>query len=220
MEKLVYGGDALGRLDGRVVLAPFALPGELIRARAGQEKPGLIRARAVEILEPAPERVIAPCPYFGRCGGCHYQHAPYEYQLAAKREILAEEVRRLGKIEPPREIGVLSGEPWRYRNRAQLHIEGGRIGYWEARSHRLCAIDQCPISSPRVNDTIRALNGMLRDARWPRFLRSLEIFTDERGVQLNVVESHRPVARRFFEGARKRFPGWSRARWITRAGSA
>src|SRR5215469_2723661 len=87
VEKLVYGGDGLGRLDGRVVLAPFVLPGERIRAEAEQEKPGLLRARALEVLQPAPERVAAPCPYFGRCGGCHYQHAPYDLQLRAKRAI-------------------------------------------------------------------------------------------------------------------------------------
>ena len=102
MEKLVYGGDGLARLDGRVVFTPFVLPGERIRADAEQEKPGLVRAHTLEVLEPAPERVAAPCPYFGRCGGCHYQHAPYAYQLAMKRAILVEEFRRLGKIEPPR----------------------------------------------------------------------------------------------------------------------
>ena len=85
VEKLVYGGDGLARLDGRVVFAPFVLPGERILARAEQEKPGMVRARMLEVLEAAPDRVAAPCPVFGRCGGCHYQHAPYEYQLAAKR---------------------------------------------------------------------------------------------------------------------------------------
>ena len=139
VEKLVYGGDGLARLDGRVVLTPFVLPGERIRAQAEREKPGLVRARTLEVLEPAPERVAAPCPHFGRCGGCHYQHAPYDIQLAAKRSILAEELRRLGKIEPPGEIAVVAGEPCGYRNRVQLHVERGRIGYREARSHKLCA---------------------------------------------------------------------------------
>src|SRR6516165_4397239 len=129
VEKLVYGGDGLARLDGRVVFAPFVLPGERIRARAEQEKPGLVRARMLEVLEAASERVVAPCPVFARCGGCHYQHAPYEYQLASKRAILVEELRRLGKIEPPGEIPTISGEPWGYRNRAQLHVEDGRLGY-------------------------------------------------------------------------------------------
>ena len=102
----MYGGDGLGRIDGRVVFAPFVLPGERIRARAEQEKPGLVRARMLEVLEAAPDRVTAPCPVFGVCGGCHYQHAPYEFQLEAKRRILREELRRLGKIDAPAEIAT------------------------------------------------------------------------------------------------------------------
>jgi 23S rRNA (uracil1939-C5)-methyltransferase len=203
----VYGGEGLARLDGRVVFTPFVLPGERIRAQARQEKPGLVRAQAVEVLDRAPERVDAPCPYFERCGGCHYQHAPYEYQLKAKQAILVEELRRLGKIEPPAEIAVVSGEPWGYRNRAQLHVENGTLGYLEARSHRLCPIDHCPISSPAVNDAIRTLLSMQRDPRWPRFVRSLEVFSDERQLQLNVQETDRPVARRFFDWAAELIPG-------------
>jgi 23S rRNA (uracil1939-C5)-methyltransferase len=208
VEKLVYGGDGLARLDGRVVFAPFVLPGERIRAEALDEKPGMVRARAVEVLEPAAERVPAPCPYFGRCGGCHYQHSPYEYQLRAKREILVEELRRLGKISPPEEIAVISADPWGYRNRAQFHIHNGRVGYLEARSHRLCAVAECPVSSPAINRAIAALNEMARNPRWPRFVRSLEVFTDERQVQLNVLETDRPVARRFFEWCAESIPGF------------
>jgi 23S rRNA (uracil1939-C5)-methyltransferase len=158
------------------------------------------------VLEPSPERVAPPCPVFGRCGGCHYQHAGYEFQLACKRAILAEELRRLGKIEPP-EIDVVSGEPWAYRNRAQVHIEHGSLGYREARSHKLCAIDRCPIVSPKIDETLGALSAMLRDSRWPRFVRSIEIFTDERQVQLNVLETERPVARRFFDWCAEAIPG-------------
>jgi 23S rRNA (uracil1939-C5)-methyltransferase len=207
VEKLVYGGEGLGRLDGRVVLAPYVLPGERIRAASRQEKPGLIRAETLEVLEPAPERVAPPCPYFGGCGGCHYQHASYEAQLAMKRAILAEELRWVGKIEPPESIEVLAAQPWGYRNRVQLHIEGGRLGYREARSHNLCAIDHCPISSPKVNAVIATLARMLRDPRWPRFLRSLEVFTDEESVQLNVLETGRPIARRFFAWCAEQIPG-------------
>ncbi|HEY1240384.1 MAG TPA: class I SAM-dependent RNA methyltransferase [Bryobacteraceae bacterium] len=207
VEKLVYGGDGLSRVDGRVVLTPFVLPGERIRAQPEKEKAGLIRARALEVLEPALERVPAPCPYFGRCGGCHYQHAPYELQLASKQAILAEELRRVGKMEPPAAIDVVAGEPWGYRNRVQLHIERGRLGYREARTHQLCAIDHCPISSPKLNETIAALNQMLRDRRWPRFVRTIEIFTDEQQVQLNVTDTMQPVARRFFDWCAEQIPG-------------
>src|ERR1017187_9772644 len=76
VEKLVYGGDGLGRLEGRAVLAPFVLPGERVRLGVVSEKTDLVRARLLEVLAPAPERVAPPCPYFTRCGGCHYQHAP------------------------------------------------------------------------------------------------------------------------------------------------
>lgn len=189
------------------MLAPYVLPGERVRAEVAREKPGLIWARTLEVLDPAADRIAPQCPYFGRCGGCHYQHASYQAQLAAKRAILGEELRRLGKIEPPADIQVLAGEPWAYRNRVQLHIEGQSLGYREARSRKLCPITQCPIASPKLNEAIAALNGMLRDRRWPRFLRSLEIFADEQYVQLNIMETAQPVARRFFDWCAERIPG-------------
>jgi len=207
VEKLVYGGDGLARLEGRVVLAPLVLPGERIRASAAQEKPGLVRARVLQVLEASPERVAAACPFFERCGGCQYQHASYALQLEAKRGILAEELRRLGGIEPPARIEVVPGEPWGYRNRTQIHFHEGRLGFRRMRSHELCAVDQCPIASPRINEVIRTLAAMQRDPRWPRFLRSLEVFTDEEQVQLNVIDTGRPVARRFFEWCAESIPG-------------
>ena len=208
MEKLVYGGDGLARVDGRVVMAPFVLPGEEVRAEAAAERPGLVRARPLEVLAPSPERVPPPCPYFARCGGCHYQHARYEFQVETKKAILADQLRRIGKIDPP-EIAAVSGEPWEYRNRAQFHVEANRIGYLEAHSHKLCAIDRCPIAAPRVNETLAALRGMLGDRRWPRFLRALEVFTNGDAVQLNVLESAQPVARRFFDWCAEVIPGWA-----------
>lgn len=199
VEKLIYGGDGLARLNGQVVLTPFVLPGERATVETTEQKPGLVRSKLIALLETAGERVEARCPYFGRCGGCHYQHASYDAQLGFKRAILAETLRRVGKIEPPEEIHVIAAEPWRYRNRAQFHIEGNEIGYLEARSNRLCGIEQCPISSLRINQVIATLRQMLRDARWPRFVRALEVFTNEEQVQLNVLESERPVAQRFFD---------------------
>ena len=207
MEKLVYGGDGLARLDGRVVFTPFVLPGERVRVQAEREKPGLIHARTAEILEASANRIAAPCPVFGRCGGCHYQHAPYEDQLAFKRAILEEELLRLGKITPPEEIAAIAGEPWAYRNRVQLRVESRRLGYLEMRSHKLCAVERCPIASPKLNQAIEILGRMLHDPKWPRMVRSLELFTDESGLQLNVLETDRPVARRFFEWCAENIPG-------------
>jgi 23S rRNA (uracil1939-C5)-methyltransferase len=206
IEKLIYGGDGLARVDGQVVLVPFVLPGERAAVEAVVQKPGLVRAKLVELRAAAAERVAPQCPYFGRCGGCHYQQADYETQLALKRDILAETLRRVGKIEPPEDIRVIAAEPWHYRNRAQFHIGGTELGYLEAHSHRLCPIQQCPVSSPRINTAIATLREMLRDPRWPRFVRSLEVFTNETQVQLNVLETDRPVARRFFDWCAEKMP--------------
>jgi 23S rRNA (uracil1939-C5)-methyltransferase len=206
IEKLIYGGDGLARLDGKVVLVPFVLPGESAAVEAVIQKPGLVRAKLIELRAAAAERVVPACPYFARCGGCHYQHAGYKTQIALKRDILAETLRRVGKIEPPEEIRVIAGEPLYYRNRAQFHVSGVELGYLEAHSHRLCPIEQCPVSSPRINLAITTLREMLRDPRWPRFVHSLEVFTNENQLQLNVLETERPVARRFFEWCAEKMP--------------
>ncbi len=75
------------------------------------------------------------------------------------------------------------------------------------RSHNMCAIDQCPIASPKLNQAIAILIRMLHDPKWPRMVRSLELFTDETGVQLNLTETDRPVARRFFDWCGENIPG-------------
>lgn len=207
MEKLVYGGQGLARWQGKVVLAPFVLPGERARVAPERETASLIHARLVEVLEPAAERVAPECPHFMRCGGCHYQHAGYEFQLAQKQAVLAEVFRRVAKTEISG-IGVVAGPPFGYRNRTQWRIAGGRIGYHQAGSHRLCPIERCPISSPKLNEALAALRRMIRQPRFPQFIRSLEIFTDEEQVQINIRETAgQRVARTFFEWCAAQIPG-------------
>jgi 23S rRNA (uracil1939-C5)-methyltransferase len=196
IEKWVYGGDALARVDGRVVLAPFVLPGETARLNVGEH----IHADLLEVTAAAPERVEPPCPLFTRCGGCQYQHAPYQFQVARKVDILREQLRRVGKIDYTGEIETLSGPPLNYRNRAQFHIADGRIGYLAARSHTLVPVNgECPISSPRLNQALAEMRARLPDPRFPRFVHSLEIFTNEVDLQVNVLEADRPVARSFYD---------------------
>jgi len=196
IEKWVYGGDALARVDGRVVLAPFVLPGETARLNVGED----IHADLIEVTAPAPERVEPPCPLFTRCGGCQYQHAPYQFQLARKVDILREQLRRVGKIDYTGDIETISGPPLNYRNRAQFRIADGRIGFLAARSHTLVPVTgECPISSPRLNQALAEMRARLPDPRFPRFVHSLEIFTNEVDLQVNVLEADRPVARSFYD---------------------
>jgi 23S rRNA (uracil1939-C5)-methyltransferase len=198
IEKLVYQGDGLARLDGQVVLVPFVLPGEQVSVNTRRVKNGLLRSSSPDILKASPERTAPRCEYFANCGGCHYQHAHYAFELEQKRAILRETLQRLGGITHHGELHVISGDPWYYRNRIQLHFGNGRSGFRKADSHDLCAITHCEISSPVLNEVIAKLQWAAEQPEWPGFLRSLEIFTNETELQLNVVDSVRPVAARFF----------------------
>jgi 23S rRNA (uracil1939-C5)-methyltransferase len=133
---LSYGGDALGRIpDGdRVVFVPFGLPGERVRVRLVGQRRGYARGELVEVLEPASERILPRCKHFGLCGGCHYQHMPYDLQLKAKAEILRDQFRRIGHIEnAPVQPAVACPDPYNYRNQVQFHLTPhGRLGYVRA----------------------------------------------------------------------------------------
>src|SRR5262249_32846549 len=159
-------------------------------------KGAVLRGRGVRVLTGSEHRVTPGCNYFGSCGGCHYQHAEYSYQVEQKAAILRETLKRLGQISFSGEIRTISGEPLSYRNRIQVHIERGELGYRRAESHELCPIDHCPISSPKLNQVIEHLRTGIKKPQWPRFLRSLEIFTNEADIQLTVIETDRPIASR------------------------
>jgi 23S rRNA (uracil1939-C5)-methyltransferase len=205
VEKLIYGGAGLSRDGGRVVLTPLVLPGERIVA----EPVDKLYARLIKVVEPARERVAAPCPYYGKCGGCHYQHMPYEYQVSRKIEVLREALQRIGKFDAPDAIDVLVSQPWEYRNRTQLQVGNDEIGYYRMGSNDLCPVDHCPISSPRLNEAIRALAKLVSDKKWPKFIEKIELFTNEKDVQFNVLQSKHNVARHFFDWLSERLPGYA-----------
>lgn len=151
---LTYGGNAMGRLDDhRAVFVPFGLPGERVRVRLTEEKRNFGRGEIVEILDPSPLRVIPRCIHFGVCGGCHYQHLPYEEQLKAKTDILRDQLTRIGKIEhPPVQDMVPSASPWNYRNHVQFHLtDDGKLGYVMAQSPRVFAIQECHLPEGSIN---------------------------------------------------------------------
>lgn len=141
-----YGGESLGRLpDGRAVFVPFALPGETARIRLVEEKRGFARGEVVELLAASPERAMPRCVHFTVCGGCHYQHAAYPAQLAAKTAILEDQLQRIGGLaNPPVEAAVPCPNPYGYRNRVQFHLTPqGKLGYHRLRSEEVFAIREC-----------------------------------------------------------------------------
>ena len=213
IEKLVYGGRGLGRVDGRVALVPFVAPGEIVEVEAVRQKKGLIEGRVVGWVSKSSDRVEPSCPVFGVCGGCHYQHLSYDRQLEAKRQILLETLARVGKITWDGPVETVAGEPWGYRNRTQLRVAKrdriAQVGFFEAGSHRLVAAASCPVNSPLLNRAHQTLRGMAQQRRFPNFLREVEFFTNETDVQLNVLSSDRPLAKSFFEWCGEKIEGFA-----------
>lgn len=186
IEKLVYGGDGLARLPadehgpGKTVFVPFVLEGEQVEATLTEQKTGFARARVESIFEPSPDRVEAACPYFQRCGGCHYQHANYKTQLEIKSAILRETLQRMAKVELA-DLQVHSSPEWNYRNRTRLKVQTEpefALGYYKFRSHELLPVEQCPISSPLINRAIAAIWEEGRNNQIPHEVREIEFFTD------------------------------------------
>jgi 23S rRNA (uracil1939-C5)-methyltransferase len=228
IEKLIYGGDGLARLParspsddhgrGKAVFIPLVLAGEKIEAALTEEKPGFARAHAESIVEASSHRVPPNCEYFGRCGGCHYQHASYEHQVDIKKEILRENLRRIAKLELQSEIEVHPSPPWNYRNRSRLQLQTKptfAAGYFKLGSHELMPIERCPVSSSLINRGIAMLwkMGQSRKAAEtiPAGISEVEFFTNADDTQLLVelscsAEARRAEVRVFAEELRANLP--------------
>ena len=193
IEKLVYGGDGLARLPadaqgrGKTVFLPFVIPGEQVEASVVESRSGFVRAKLESVMTPSPDRVVAPCSYFGKCGGCQYQHIDYAAQLRFKSEILRESLRRTAKLELDQEIQVHASEPWTYRNRTRVRVQHDPafvLGYFETSSHKLLAVESCPISSPLINQAITAVWALGRAGKVPTVVHGMQFFANHDDTQL------------------------------------
>jgi 23S rRNA (uracil1939-C5)-methyltransferase len=193
IEKLTYGGEGLARLPadehgpGKAVFVPFVLPGESVEAVLREEKPGFARADLEQILAASPRRVDPPCPYFQRCGGCHYQHTDYAYQLELKAAILKENLRRIAKLELETELHIHPSPPWNYRNRSRFKVRAlpdFALGYYKFNSHELLPVEDCPISSPLTNRALAAMWQLGRAGKIAAGIQEIEFFSNGDGTSL------------------------------------
>jgi tRNA/tmRNA/rRNA uracil-C5-methylase (TrmA/RlmC/RlmD family) len=158
IEDIAFGGKGVGRDQGKAVFVPYTIEGELVSAEIVREKKQFAEAELVEVKESSPHRVVPECPYFGRCGGCAYQHIGYKHQLAIKWRQVRNVLQRIGKLKdiPLRPI-IASPKQYGYRNRITVHAQDGGIGFFRRDSHRLIDIERCPISCDKVNRELTEL---------------------------------------------------------------
>jgi 23S rRNA (uracil1939-C5)-methyltransferase len=188
IEKPVYGGAFLARVEGKAVFVPLTLPGEQARVRVTHDKPGYATAEPEQIVTIAPERIAPACQHFGICGGCHYQHALYETQLTFKQAILRETLDRAG-VPAPDEIKTLSADPWQYRNRIRLAFDAeGNPGYRGRRSHVVIPIRECPIAAPLLFHAAQTFADVARHAAPSLRPTELALFCDpaETALQASI----------------------------------
>jgi 23S rRNA (uracil1939-C5)-methyltransferase len=167
IEKMAFGGAGFGHLEGKACFVPFTAPGDVAKVRLKVVKKSYLEGELLELLEPSGMRTTPPCPVFGSCGGCNWQHLPYSDQLRAKEEIFADILWRSGRVERERiEEIAPAPEPFAYRSRIQLKLRfvAGvlHMGFYRAGSHYIVDMPgRCAIAHPRINGVITELARLL-----------------------------------------------------------
>ena len=199
VERILPGGLGLAHADGRTLMVALSAPGDRLRVRIDRVKGNVAFASIVEVLEPSPQRVEPPCPYFGRCGGCDFQQLTYEAQLAAKVEIIRDCLRRIGGIDNVADFNITPApHEWHYRARAQWQYDSirKRLGYFEANSRRVCDVAECAVLVPELQAQLEWLRPQINDGELPddaRYFRAIAgdeelSVVDDRGRSPSVRE--------------------------------
>lgn len=156
------GGAGIARLRegkdaGLVLFIPYSAPGDVLRVRITEQKKNFAYAEIVEIVTPSPHRRVAPCPVFGQCGGCNWQHIIYPEQLRQKQAIVEEQLSKV--IESSTQVlpTVASAQEFRYRNRIQVHFQDQKWGYYARKSHHLIETRDCLIAEEALIQKLETL---------------------------------------------------------------
>ena len=165
--EMVAGGDALARVDRFPIFSSGLYPGDVARVRLIEVRKGFARAELVELIAPGDQRRAEPCPIAGQCGGCDWTALRLDRQLAAKRHILLESLRRIGKFESGSLPAIrIHPSPLNYRLRSRLHSDGRNIGFYAPGSNRVVSLaPECEVVGPEVIASLEALRSAAVELR-------------------------------------------------------
>ncbi len=169
IDSLTNLGAGIGRVDGWVIFVPFALPGEKVKARIHRNDKNCSHADLVEVVTPSPDRVTPPCPLFGECGGCQYQHLDYQKQLAWKTRQVGELMQHMAGIVSPVNPCMTTDQIWHYRSKITPHFDGprngeiGAIGFLaNGMRSRLVDVPECLIAMNEINAALPGIRAGIR----------------------------------------------------------
>lgn len=213
IDKLAFGGNGVCRIDGKVCFVPLSCPGDEVSLRITAQKKSYSLAAIAEVMQPSPHRTIPPCPIFGACGGCNWQHISYPVQVESKRQILADSLWRGARVPAHLvEDVVPAPSQFGYRSRLQFKVavDGRilRIGFFRQGSHQVVdAADGCPIAAPVINEVLGSFRSMLTAYPDIGSISQISIDTGNCGVIVVIHQSGMITSksRKFFVDRAARF---------------
>ncbi len=192
---LVHGGRGIGRHEGKAVFVPLVAPGDRVDCRVVKSRRRFAEAELSAIIVPSPLRREPPCPFFGTCGGCQWQHLAYPEQLRWKAKNFVDLMVRAKLVKADR-IKPITAAPdeWFYRNRVQLktHFSEGEcaVGFYQQGSHRVVDIDRCRLVAPPIQKSLTLLREALHEAPDAEFLEQIELACGDDGQVRLVLSVH------------------------------
>ncbi|MEW6601766.1 MAG: TRAM domain-containing protein, partial [Nitrospirota bacterium] len=166
IERPASGGQFIARHEGKVVMVRgHVLPGETVEVAVEIEKKDYLSASAVKILEPSPQRISPPCEYYGICGGCSFQHVPYDIQVGLKEDILRDCLKRIAQVETELAPTIASGNQWNYRQRGQFKISGEGFGLHKKGTNDVIRTRKCLLMDHAINCYIEHANELVTGTR-------------------------------------------------------
>jgi 23S rRNA (uracil1939-C5)-methyltransferase len=157
INKVAYGGYGVGKINGKTIFVNYGLPGDELEIKIYRDYKNYSFAEYIDILNPSPNRLNAPCPNSGKCGGCSYQNIAYTDELKFKELILKEHLARIGSIYPEQDINIITGDRFHYRSHSRIKYRGSEIGFFSRNSNMLIPFpaEGCLLLSDVLNKNIK-----------------------------------------------------------------
>ncbi|MCM3080328.1 23S rRNA (uracil(1939)-C(5))-methyltransferase RlmD [Brevibacillus invocatus] len=174
IKSLGINGEGIGYFKRKIVFVDKALPGEVVHAEVTEAREKYAIARLLRVVEKSSARVKPPCPVYEECGGCSLQHMDYQAQLASKREIVIESLRKYAKLDhPPVSPTIGMDNPWSYRNKAQFQVgrQDGKLvaGLYQTGSHKLVNLESCQVQHEATTQIVQAAKTIIEELGIPSY---------------------------------------------------
>lgn len=192
IEDLSHDGRGVARVDGKTIFVDGALPGETATFLRIKPHRNYDEAEVLKIENPSPDRVEPGCAHFGVCGGCTMQHLDSRVQITAKQKVLADNFKRLGKVEPENWLQPVTSDVWGYRRRARLGVKwvGKKrhmfVGFRERHAPVLAKLDSCQVLDPKVGNLLRPLAELVLSLSIPERIPQFEVSVADNAVAIVV----------------------------------